>query len=201
MSAVPRPQPRLARLHVDQVHAMLEAGILRDRDPIELIDGVLVYKDKSAHGEDPITIGTKHNVVVSLLIELHPELKSFGCFVQTQGVLSLPPYSEPEPDGAILHGTPRDYLARLPLASDAEVVIEVSDSSLEYDRTTKLSMYARAGIRQYAIVNLQDTCIELHVDPQGEAYRSSRILRRGDDVVLTIREGRTLRFAAERLLP
>lgn len=75
---------RLARLTVDQIHAMLKAGILRDGEPIELIDGVLVYKDRSDHGADPITIGKRHNLAVKLLARLDPDLAALGCHMQIQ---------------------------------------------------------------------------------------------------------------------
>src|SRR5580704_12759015 len=137
---------RIARLTVDQVHAMLEAGILRDGEPIELIDGVLVRKDRSDQGGDPLTIGKKHNLVVNLLVRLDRELAPLGCHMQSQGPICLPPRDEPEPDGVVLRGEPRAYSDRLPTARDATAVVEVADSSLPYDRTVKLALYARAGI-------------------------------------------------------
>ena len=63
-------EPRVARLTVAQVHAMMKAGILREGEPIELIDGLLVYKDRSTTGQDPMTIGEKHNLVIKLLARL-----------------------------------------------------------------------------------------------------------------------------------
>jgi hypothetical protein len=106
--------PRIARLTVDQVHAMIEAGIVHEGAPIELIDGVLVYKDRSASGEDPISVGQEHSLVVSLLNELDVDLAQRGCHMRTQNPLSLPPHNEPEPDGAILQGRPRAYTDRVP---------------------------------------------------------------------------------------
>lgn len=152
---------RVARLTVEQVHAMLEAGIVREGEPIELIDGLLLHKDRSAKGEDPMTIGRRHNLVVKLLGRLDAELTAQGCHMQTQGPVSIPPHDEPEPDGAVLHGEPRDYTDRLPEARDVASVIEVADASLPYDRTRKLALNARAGIPQYVIVNLQDDVVEI----------------------------------------
>ena len=147
-SALAEPRPRIARLTVEQVEGMLEAGILPEGAPIELIDGVLVYKDRSERGEDPRTIGKRHNLAVQLLAALGPDLRARGCSMQTQGPVRIPPHDEPEPDGAVVRGQPRDYADRLPSATDVHAVIEVSDSSLEYDRTTKLALYARAAIAQ-----------------------------------------------------
>ena len=193
---------RVARLTVGQVHAMLVAGILREGEPVELIDGVLVYKDRSDHGEDPMTIGRRHNLAVKLLARLDPELVLRGCHMQTQGPLSLPPHDEPEPDGVILRGNPRDYAGRLPGATDATSVIEVADSSLEYDRNQKLALYARAGISQYLIVNLRESLVEVHEDPipNEERFTRHRVCRAGDRVALRVTDG-ALEIEAARILP
>ncbi len=188
MAIVPAPSARVARLDVHQLHAMLEAGILREGEPLELLDGVLVYKDRSAAGEDSMTIGKKHNLGVKLLGALEPVLAALGHHMQTQGPVTLPPHDEPEPDGVILRGRPRDYADRLPVASDAEAVFEVADSSLEHDRTTKLALYARAGIAQYVIVNVPDRCVELHTAPvvSDGRYDEVTVLRAGQILVLRV---------------
>lgn len=196
-------EPRIARLTVDQVQAMLEAGILAEGAPIELIDGVLVYKDRSDHGEDPTTIGKKHNLAVKLLGRLDSELASRGCHMQTQGPVSLPPHDEPEPDAAIVRGQPRDYADRLPTASDVSAVIEVADSSLGYDRTVKLALYARSGIGQYVIVNLRQRCLEVHErpDPASERYERVSVLRAGDTLALRVTASELLELEASTILP
>ena len=195
--------PRIARLTVDQVHAMLDAGILRDGDPVELIDGVLVRKDRSEQGDDPWTIGKKHNLVIKLLLGLDRELAGAGCHMQAQGPVCLPPQDEPEPDGAVLRGEPRTYAERLPTARDALAVFEVADSSLPYDRTVKLALYARTSIPQYVIVNLKQACLEVHEGPDAEVgrYGHTRVLRAGDTLDLNVGGGTTLAVAAARILP
>src|SRR6185436_3619047 len=145
----PLAEPRIARLTVDQVHAMIKAGIVHEGAPIELIDGQLVHKDRSVSGEDPMSIGKEHRLAVSLLGRLDADLAQRGYHMQTQNPLTLSPYDEPEPDGVILRGEPRTYTDRVVGAADAVSVIEVADSSLAYDRKTKLALYARAGIAQY----------------------------------------------------
>lgn len=192
----------LARIDVDQYHRMLETRILVEGAPIELLDGLLVYKDRSAHGEDPMTIGKHHNLGVSLLAELNPELRSRGCYLQMQGPLTLRPRHEPEPDGAILRGTPRGYADRLPEAADVLVLFEVADSSLEHDRTAKLEIYARAGIPRYAIVNLIDRRIEWFERPipaEGR-YGRSVTLAAEETLVLELEGGR-LDVPVRDLLP
>jgi Uma2 family endonuclease len=196
-------QPRIARLTVEQVEGMLASGILADGAPIELIDGVLVYKDRSDWGEDPMTIGKKHNLAVQLLKELDSELRSRACCMQMQGPVRIPPHDEPEPDGAVLKGQPRDYADHLPAASDVHAVFEVSDSSLEYDRTTKLARYARAAIAQYVIVNLRHECVEVHERPAAseDRYESVTVVRRGEKLALATGEGQRLEIDVALLLP
>jgi Uma2 family endonuclease len=182
---------------------MVAAGIVREGDPIELIDGLLVYKDRSATGESPMTIGKKHNVVVKLVAELNVDLGPHGCHMQTQGPVTLSPHSEPEPDGAVLRGSARDYAERLPGAADTPCVIEVADSSLTYDRTTKLALYARAAIAQYVIVNIKDDCVEVHEQPSAEAaqYGLVSVRRRGEAFGLRVSEDERVDVAVERILP
>jgi Uma2 family endonuclease len=197
------PDLRVAPLTVEQVHAMLHAGILREGEPVELIDGVLVYKDRSDHGGDPMTVGKRHNLTIKLLARLDPELSSLGCHMQTQGPLSIPPHDEPEPDGVILRGEPRDYADRVPGTADALCVIEVADSSLEYDRTHKLSLYARANIPQYVIVNLREGVVEVHEGPVAEAGRFARtsVRRAGELLALQASDSKRLEIDPSRILP
>lgn len=195
--------PRIARLTVEQVESMLAAGILPDGAPVELIDGVLVYKDRSDGGGDPMTIGKRHNLAVQLLKELDVELAERGCSMQTQGPLRLPPHDEPEPDGAVLRGRPRDFAERLPGAADVDAVIEVADSSLEYDRTTKLAMYARAAIAQYIIVDLRHDYVEVYERPAADEgrYESVAVLRRGETLAIRAGDQPPLAIEVARLLP
>ena len=181
---------------------MIKAGIVHEGAPIELIDGVLIHKDRSASGEDPISIGKEHSLVVSLLGELDADLAQRGCHMRTQNPLSLPPHDEPEPDGAILRGRPRAYTDRVPTAADTGSVIEVADSSLAYDRKTKLALYARAGIPQYVIVNLSGRCIEIYEQPSPDGSCQQIAVRRaGETVVLRLADGERLEILADRILP
>jgi len=181
---------------------MIKAGIVHEGAPIELIDGVLVHKDRSASGEDPMSIGKEHSLVVSLLAKLDADLAPHGCHMRTQNPLSLPPHDEPEPDGVILRGQPRAYTDRVPEAGDAGSVIEVADSSLAYDRKTKLALYARAGIAQYVIVNLSGRCIEVYEQPRPDgSYQEITIRRAGDAVGLRLPNGERFEILADRILP
>jgi Uma2 family endonuclease len=68
-----------------------------------------------------------------------------------------------------------DYKIRVPVADDVLLVVEISDSSLAYDRTTKLALYARYGIAEYWIVDLTRECVELYCNPVSDTYSEKRI--------------------------
>ena len=155
----------LAPVTVDQYHQMLEAGVYTSGDPFELLDGIVVHKDRSTRGENPMTVGLEHVWVVSKLLKLDSKLRRLGCHIRVQQPVTLPPYDEPEPDGAIVRGTEDDYLNAHPEARDVASIIEVADSSLERDRTRKYRIYAKSGIPQYVIINLPDRVIEVFTQP------------------------------------
>jgi Uma2 family endonuclease len=203
MSQQVAAEGRIAPLTVEQVHAMIDAGILEDGAPIELIEGQLVYKDRSAWGEAPMTVGKKHNLIIKLLMALDPELKAYDCHMQVQGPVTLSAHSEPEPDGAVVRGAPRDYADRLPRAEDVFAMIEVSDSSLRYDRSKKLALYARAGIAQYVIVNIVDACAEVHEQPivADARYASVVVVRAGEPLALRVSEASRVTIDCARILP
>ncbi len=172
---------RLAPLTVEQYEAMIAQGILAEGEPIELIDGLLVSKDRAAAGGALMTVAPAHQLVVKRLARLLSGVEGLGCHVSIQGPVRLPPRDEPEPDVAVAQGVPEDYAARHPGPADVWSVIEVSDSSLLRDRTTKLRVYAAAGLPQYVIVNLVDRCLEVHEEPAPaeQRYRSNVALRAG----------------------
>lgn len=195
--------PPLARLDVDQYHAMIEAGILREGSPFELLDGLLVQKDRSARGEDSMTIGKRHRAAVDLLAGLDALVKPHGCWIMKQGPVTLLRSHEPEPDGLVVRGQTRDYLERHPGPTDVFCVIEVSDGSLDHDRTNKLRIYAAAGIPQYVIVNLVDLQVEVFESPvpaEGR-YSQTKALQAGATLPLYVGEGTRVDVPVRDLLP
>src|SRR4051794_33563512 len=83
------PDPEV-RFTVDQFHAMIENGIIEEGAPIELLGGRLVWKDRSAVGEDPMSVGTAHTWVINALIKLDAKLTSLGCHMRVQSPITLP---------------------------------------------------------------------------------------------------------------
>jgi len=198
-----RRNPLSVPITVDQYHQMIAAGILEEGQPIELLDGFLVRKDRSRSGDNPMTVGHEHVWVVYQLGELNERLKPHRCHIRTQQPITLPPDSEPEPDGAILQGAADAYRQRLPGPADVLAVIEVADSSLHDDRTAKQRIYAAAEISRYIIVNLVDRVIEVYTIPdagQGR-YASMDTLRSGQVLHLPTGTEMFVDVAVEKLLP
>ena len=120
-----------------------------------------------------------------------------GYFVRTQFPLAVDDVSEPEPDIALVSGGPRDYRDAHP--ATALLVVEVSDSTLGFDRTRKLALYARNRIPEYWIVNLPESRLERYRQPENETYAQAEILGPGD--TLTEIAGRDCRVPVADLLP
>jgi Uma2 family endonuclease len=196
------PKTVLYQLTVERYQAMIADGMLEEGEPFELLDGNLVRKDRSHEGEDVMTVGHQHALVVMRLMNLNSPLEKLGCHFRPQQPLTLPPHDEPEPDGAIVRGSAEDYARRHPGEKDTSCVIEVADSSLRRDRTTKLRIYASAGIGQYVIVNLIDQTIEIHASPvrsKGK-YGKPTVLNRKQMIEFLLPGGRTLAVAARQIL-
>jgi Uma2 family endonuclease len=186
-------------LSVEQYHGMREAGILSEDEPVELIDGLLVYKDRG--GVMPVS--PLHSFVTHRMASLAPALAEQGCHLRLENPITLPPSHEPEPDGAVVQGLPEDYLQRHPGPADVVCAIEVADSSLRGDRTTKQGIYAGAGIGQFIIVNLVDGRIEVYEEPNTaeKCYRLVRVLHRGETISLHLPGGKTLDVPVTDWLP
>ncbi len=175
----------IARISVDQYHKMIDTGVLSESDRIELLDGFLVPKMTN----NPLHAGT-----IQQLSDLLKTLLPQNVYhVRTQLPITLKK-SEPEPDIIVALPDKQHYTTRHPHVEDVLLVIEVADSSLKQDQTTKLEIYAEAGIPWYWIVNLQNKVIEVYSQPivlEGNpTYRNREQFRRQDllPIMLTGKE-------------
>ena len=185
---------------VEQYHRAIETGFVPEDTSVELIDGLIVQKDRAKSGEPPMTIGDRHRIAVLRLAQLAPPFDRFGGFLQTQQPISLPPVNEPEPDGAVIRGAIDDYLDHPPMAGDVFCVIEVADSSRSLDLGPKLRAYAAAGIHQYIVADLVDNRVLLHERPAEDSYQSVTVLERGEMVQLSAGTA-ALPVPVDRLIP
>jgi hypothetical protein len=197
------PRTRLYPITVKHYHEMMLHGMIEEGAPFELLDGMIVRKDRSAEGEDLMTVGNAHIYAVLMLQRLGERLWRRGCNMWIQQPISIPPINEPEPDGTIVRGTIDDYAGRLPEAKDILCVIEVADASLRRDRTSKLEIYARGGIPMYFIINLPNRVVEVYTDPvrRKAIYGPPEILSPDDKITFPTGKGKGLTVTARELFP
>jgi Uma2 family endonuclease len=154
------PRHRLTRR---DYHRLGEAGILGGTDRVELLEGQLV---------DMSPIGPRHAIVTENLNELLVSAFAGRARVRCQDPVVLDDGSEPQPDLALVRRPWLGYPDTHPGPDDIFLLIEVADSSLELDRTVKLELYARAGIREVWIVDLTRDGVLVHRLPAGGGYGS-----------------------------
>jgi len=196
------PRAALAPLSVEQYHAMIQNGILTEGDSLELIDGLLIRKDRRDGQGDIMTVGPRHAKVLGILADLlHDLLRPIPVHVRNQLPIILSGIHEPEPDVAVVVGSRRDYSSQHPGSESTCLVIEVADSSLLFDQTSKLRMYADAGIPEYWIVNLVAGTIEIHRDPQPgqHTYARHTTASPGEEIRFDLC-GQSFQFAAGEVL-
>jgi Uma2 family endonuclease len=153
----------IAKLTIGQYDRMIAAGIFDRRQHVELIHGEL---------RDMTPIGPEHEIAVDKLnewsMESLPQKKVWVRVQNSIGIIELD--SAPEPDIAWV--ARRDYRTGRPRSSDVLLIIEVSATSLAFDRGEKCELYASVGIQEYWIVNLVEHCIEVHREPSHGKYQS-----------------------------
>ncbi len=149
---VTAPQVRLWSR--EEYYKMAEAGIFAPDERVELIEGEIVARAAQ---------GSLHATAVCLAQEALRTAFGPGFYVRTQFPLSLDPYSEPEPDLAVVPGSPRDYTDAHPLT--ALLVVEVANETLAFDRGRKARLYAKSGVPEYWIVNVPERLLEAYRDP------------------------------------
>ena len=156
---------------VEAYEAMAERGIFQPDDRVELLAGEIVEMSP---------IGTRHAATVNRLTRLFIAALGDRAMVAIQNPVALPPYSEPEPDVAIVRGCDRDYLNAHPRPADILLLIEVADSSLLIDRNVKVPIYAQAGVPELWIVDLTNYRIEVYCLPSNGRYTTMRTAHRGE---------------------
>ena len=159
------------RFTADEYHRMAEAGVLRADDRVELVDGEIVEMSP---------IGSRHAACVDRLMVLLSRSLAGQGILRVQGPVRLDPHSEPQPDLSILRSRADFYASAHPGPGDVLLMVEVADASLRYDRDIKVGLYARAGIPETWLVDLQNERVDVFTQPTPQGYRTSRQIRRGE---------------------
>lgn len=149
------------RFNVEEYHRLIENNILHEDDRVELIEGRII---------DMTPIGSKHAACVSRLNEILSEKLQKRAIINIQNPICLTAYTEPEPDIAIIKRRPDFYAEQLPQPEDVLLIIEVSDSSLDYDCETKIPLYAKSNIPEVWLVNLIENNVAIYSGPSSEGY-------------------------------
>jgi Uma2 family endonuclease len=161
------------RFTVEDFRRMTEVGILPEESGWEIIDGYLI---------DKMSIGSKHAGTVNRLNRKLTALLGEKVIVSIQNPVHIDEYNEPEPDIALLKPREDFYTENLPVPQEVLLLVEVSDSTIETDRSIKKTLYAEAGIAEFWIVNLKENTVERYSSPKNGNYRLAEILEPGETI-------------------
>jgi Uma2 family endonuclease len=175
MSALPKkPLPTKHLFSVEDWHRMGEMGFFLPDTRAELIEGEII---------DMAPIGSSHAGHVNRLNHLFSTQIAGSAIVSVQNPVKLGNFSEPQPDMMVLRFDPHFYSKTHPTPDDVLLLIEVSDTTVRYDRNVKKPLYARYGIIEYWLVNLKDNCIEVYLKPQAQDYTLIHIKHKNEIIV------------------
>ncbi len=180
MNSLMHSGPRKHLITVEEYYRMAEVGLLAPEARVELIEGEII---------DMVPIGSRHNRAVTHLTRILTLAIGNRAIVQPQGPLRLNLRSEPEPDIAVLVPRADEYGTGHASAAEVLLLIEVSDSTLDFDRQVKLPLYARHGIAEVWIVDLQNGGIHFHRGPESGAYTEHSATREPGTVHLAALPG------------
>ena len=165
--------PTRRRFTVAEYYAMADAGILTRDERVELLDGYVITMPP---------INEWHASNVDLFTNTFPAQLHGRAVVRVQNPVRLDDNSQPQPDVMLLRWRDDFYRDGHPCPADVLLLIEVSDSSVDFDRNEKLSAYAAAGIPEAWIVNRPDGRIESYADPAGDEYGTVRYYEPGESI-------------------
>jgi Uma2 family endonuclease len=153
--------PQRTRISAERFDKMIAAGVLTKYDRVELIEGDMINEP----GVNP-----PHSAITARLNELLVLSVGRSVTVSPCGSVRLGDFSVPQPDLMLLTRREDFYFGRRPTAADVLLLIEISDSSLAYDQSTKRALYARYGVEEYWVVDVQGERVFVYSEPAGEGY-------------------------------
>lgn len=168
-------QPIRRLINVEEYYSMAAAGILTEKDRVELIHGEILEMSP---------IGSKHASVVMRMNDVLKELIGKAAIINIQNPIRINDLNEPEPDVTLLKHKDDYYADRHPEPKDVEIIMEVSDSTYDYDKEIKLPLYASAGLPEYWIININKREIEIYKKPSGNGYKKMEIFNHDDEITL-----------------
>ena len=172
----------------EEVYRLMDLGLLsedRDKAPYELLEGELFEK---------MPENGPHAFALDALCDWLSSIAKPGCFVRNQHPITFDDLSEPEPDAAVIKGDRRDFLDH-PRPENVALLVEVCDSTFRDDRRRKVPLYARAGIPEVWLLDLNGRRLLVHTGPEGDEYRLVRTLREDEAVSPAFRAEASVRVA------
>jgi len=173
-------QLRPRRFTAAEYNQMIEAGVFGQDERLELIDGEIVEMSP---------IGDRHAACVRRLNELLGQLCFGRAIVDVQDPIVVGVEYAPQPDLALLRPRADYYASHTPTAIDCMLVIEVADSSAEFDRQIKMPRYARGGVAELWLVDLERDVVVVYQNPMGDSYQHVQVFRRDETIALGPAEG------------
>jgi Uma2 family endonuclease len=168
------------RFTAAEYYQMIDAGVFKDDERLELVDGEIVEMSP---------IGNPHATCVRRLNRLLNQLCGDRAIVDVQAPMIAGIRYVPQPDLALLRPKADYYASGTPTPPDCLLVIEVGDSSVEFDRQIKMPRYARGGVTELWLIDLPREVVVVYQDPLGDAYRHMQVFRRGEAIPVPAAEG------------
>lgn len=156
-----------------ECYTMLRAGILREDDRVELIEGELLHMEPAI---------SRHAGTVKLLLQILSRSLGDNALLGVHDPIHLNDFSEPQPDLSVLQPRGDKYRRSHPGPGDVFLLIEVADTSTGHDRTLKVPLYGRCGVPECWLLDLPGGLLDVHRDPTPDGYRTRHRLRAGDMV-------------------
>ncbi|MBE9164730.1 Uma2 family endonuclease [Tychonema sp. LEGE 06208] len=180
----------LRKWTVKEYHKLGKIGFFHPEERVELISGNILKMSAK---------GTAHTSALGRTDRLFQDLFNNLAWVRVQDPIALDDNSEPEPDIAVVRIDPLDYATHHPTPSEVYLIIEVADSSLAYDREIKAKIYARSGIADYWILNVNERQLHVFREPTEDGYQSEIIL--GESASISPLQFPAFNIAIQQMLP
>ncbi|MEG5199208.1 Uma2 family endonuclease [Microcoleus sp. A6-C5] len=158
---------------VQEYHLMDKAGVFGEDDRVELIEGEII---------EMAAIGTRHATCVRRLIGQFRQIPEEIAILDVQNPIQLTERTEPQPDVVLLQPRADYYAIAHPIPSEVLLLVEVSDSTVDFDRDVKVPNYARSGIQEVWLWDLEVNCLEVYRDATADGYTSMQKFERGEQV-------------------
>ncbi|NJK68221.1 MAG: Uma2 family endonuclease [Oscillatoriales cyanobacterium RU_3_3] len=158
---------------VQEYYLMAEAGVFRNNERLELIEGEIIQMP---------AIGTRHASCVRRLMVQFRSVRETSAILDVHNPIQLTEITEPKPDVTLLQFRADYYSTAHPLPDEVLLLVEVSDSTVDFDRTVKVPNYARSGIQEVWLWDLEENCLEVYRNPTGNSYSSMQKLGRSASI-------------------